>query len=152
MDKGPWWARIHGVTKSQTRLKRLSSHTYLINRKRENGTRCHVSIYILLLIYSIKLARRKAIKCGNNHSSMIRSSNQTSIKGNLELVQNNDFKYRNVKQRVTLDLLVLDKIGWFFKFNKFRLKSTDLSLNFTSASFYPCGFGQVTMSLCPNIQ
>ena len=98
MDRGAWWARIHGVTKSQTRLKRLSSHTYLINRKRENGTRCHVSIHILLLIYTIKLARRKAIKCGNNHSSMIRSPNQTSIKGNRELVQNNDCKYQNVNQ------------------------------------------------------
>ena len=25
MDGGAWWAAVHGVTKSQTRLKRLSS-------------------------------------------------------------------------------------------------------------------------------
>ena len=24
MDRGAWWATVHGVTKSQTRLKRLS--------------------------------------------------------------------------------------------------------------------------------
>ena len=27
MDKGAWWATVHGVTKSQTRLKWLSTHT-----------------------------------------------------------------------------------------------------------------------------
>ena len=26
MDREAWWATIHGVTKSQTRLKRLSTH------------------------------------------------------------------------------------------------------------------------------
>ena len=25
---GAWWATVHGVTKSQTRLKRLSTHTF----------------------------------------------------------------------------------------------------------------------------
>ena len=25
MDRGAWWATVHGVTKSQTRLKRLST-------------------------------------------------------------------------------------------------------------------------------
>ena len=27
MDRGAWWATIHGVATSQTRLKRLSTHT-----------------------------------------------------------------------------------------------------------------------------
>ena len=27
MDRGAWWARVHGVAKSQTRLKRLSVST-----------------------------------------------------------------------------------------------------------------------------
>jgi len=27
MDRGAWWTTVHGVTKSQTRLKRLSMHT-----------------------------------------------------------------------------------------------------------------------------
>ena len=28
MDRGAWWATVSGVTKSQTRLKRLSRHTH----------------------------------------------------------------------------------------------------------------------------
>ena len=28
MDSGAWWATVHGVTKSQTRLKRLSTQQY----------------------------------------------------------------------------------------------------------------------------
>ena len=27
MDRGAWWAIVHGVAKSQTRLKRFSTHT-----------------------------------------------------------------------------------------------------------------------------
>ena len=27
MDRGAWWATVHRVTKSQTRLKRLRMHT-----------------------------------------------------------------------------------------------------------------------------
>ena len=27
-DRGAWWATVHGITKSQTRLKRLSSHAH----------------------------------------------------------------------------------------------------------------------------
>ena len=27
MDRGAWWAAVHRVTESQTRLKRLSTHT-----------------------------------------------------------------------------------------------------------------------------
>ena len=29
MDRGAWWATDHGVAKSQTRLKRLSTHIYI---------------------------------------------------------------------------------------------------------------------------
>ena len=28
MDAGAWWATVHGVTKSWTRLNRLSTHTH----------------------------------------------------------------------------------------------------------------------------
>ena len=28
MDGGAWWATVHGVTKSQAQLKRLSTHVY----------------------------------------------------------------------------------------------------------------------------
>ena len=34
MDRGAWWATLHGVTKCQTHLKRLSTHTYLKARCR----------------------------------------------------------------------------------------------------------------------
>ena len=30
MDRGAWWAAVHGVTKSWTRLKRLSMHTCIL--------------------------------------------------------------------------------------------------------------------------
>ena len=43
MGRGAWWATVHGITKSQTRLKQLSTHvqiyvniyTYMIRRKRQ---------------------------------------------------------------------------------------------------------------------
>ena len=28
MDRGAWWATVHGVAKGQMRLKHLSRHTY----------------------------------------------------------------------------------------------------------------------------
>ena len=28
MDRGAWWATVHGVAKSQTRLKQLSTHPH----------------------------------------------------------------------------------------------------------------------------
>ena len=28
MDRGAWWATVHGAAKSQTQLKRLSTHAY----------------------------------------------------------------------------------------------------------------------------
>ena len=30
MDRGAWWATVHGVAKSLTQLKRLSTHSYAI--------------------------------------------------------------------------------------------------------------------------
>ena len=29
MDRGAWWAMVHRVTKSQTKLKQLSMHTHI---------------------------------------------------------------------------------------------------------------------------
>ena len=31
LDKGAWWATVHGVADSRTRLKRLSTHTYILD-------------------------------------------------------------------------------------------------------------------------
>ena len=36
MDRGAWWATVHGATKSQTRLKRFRTHTH---------SSCHVRIH-----------------------------------------------------------------------------------------------------------
>ena len=33
MDRGTWWDTVHGVTKSQTRLKRLGLHRFHEHRK-----------------------------------------------------------------------------------------------------------------------
>ena len=30
IDRGAWWATVHGASKSQTRLKLLSTHTVVI--------------------------------------------------------------------------------------------------------------------------
>ena len=32
MDRGDWWITVHGVAKSQTRLKRLSTHAHKVYR------------------------------------------------------------------------------------------------------------------------
>ena len=31
MDRGAWWATVHGVSKSRTRLKQLGTHTHMPN-------------------------------------------------------------------------------------------------------------------------
>ena len=46
MDRGAWWATVHRITKSQTRLKQLNMHTLKSYRsfankqlsKKEKGT------------------------------------------------------------------------------------------------------------------
>ena len=30
MDRGAWWATVHGVTRTQTQLKWLNMHTYIL--------------------------------------------------------------------------------------------------------------------------
>ena len=32
MDRGAWWATVRGVTKSRTRLKRLSTHAHTLRK------------------------------------------------------------------------------------------------------------------------
>ena len=31
MDRGAWWATVHGVAKSGTRLKQLGTHAHILN-------------------------------------------------------------------------------------------------------------------------
>ena len=44
MDRGDWWATVHRVTKSQTQLKWLSTHTYTINSRYASGKIIHTLI------------------------------------------------------------------------------------------------------------
>ena len=37
MDRGAWWATVHGVASSQTQLKPLSTHTVLNSRALKHG-------------------------------------------------------------------------------------------------------------------
>ena len=37
MDRGAWWARVHGVPTSQTRLKQLSTYNPWIKNSREKN-------------------------------------------------------------------------------------------------------------------
>ena len=41
MDRGGWWAKVHGVVKSWIRLKQLGMHTYIFY------THIHIYIYKL---------------------------------------------------------------------------------------------------------
>ena len=50
MDRGDWWATVHGVTKSRTRLKRLSSNRSSILSVRGE---------LLLSIYRLKTEARE---------------------------------------------------------------------------------------------
>ena len=38
MDRGSWWAAVHGVTKSWTQLKQLSMHACIISEGQESCT------------------------------------------------------------------------------------------------------------------
>ena len=37
MDGGAWWATVHGVAESQTRLKRLNTSIFLLEADEERG-------------------------------------------------------------------------------------------------------------------
>ena len=65
MDRGVWWAMIHGVTESQTRLKGLSMHTwsYLQSDARSSVTRCSLLLLSSLIslhntVFSPAMRRR----------------------------------------------------------------------------------------------
>ena len=48
-DRGAWWATVHSVSKSWTRLKRLNTHTQIKKAEREISQLQHMDlIYILI--------------------------------------------------------------------------------------------------------
>ena len=50
MDRGAWWATVHGVTKSWTQLKGLSTHT---SRYLSNLNTSHPSLYVEILTFKV---------------------------------------------------------------------------------------------------
>ena len=50
MDRGAWQATVHGVAKSQTQLKQLSTHAHVVLKSREK----------------IKLAKNRALRLRNS--------------------------------------------------------------------------------------
>ena len=48
MDRGAWWAKVHGVAKSRTRLSTLPSFYHATDMKIVNGI-----FYILIFILSL---------------------------------------------------------------------------------------------------
>ena len=44
MDRGAWWAAVHRVSKSRTRLKQLSMHTHGIQKNETAEPICRVGI------------------------------------------------------------------------------------------------------------
>ena len=73
MDRGPWWATVHGITKSWAQLKQLSTnmhtpHTYLVVQKNQikmdQRPECHSqNCKILRRKYR---ARQRILKCGTS--------------------------------------------------------------------------------------
>ena len=47
MDKGAWRATVHGVTKSQTGLKRLSMHARTIVRELREISNSYTKVFML---------------------------------------------------------------------------------------------------------
>ena len=58
-DRGAWWASIHGVSKSQTRPKQLSTHTHA--HRSNAGAETKISISTSLFPGALWETRRKLI-------------------------------------------------------------------------------------------
>ena len=57
MDRGAWGATVHGIGKSQTRPKQLSTHTHMFFKVSTNkeGRFCLLTRRVLLLRFSLRL-------------------------------------------------------------------------------------------------
>ena len=47
MDGGAWWAAVHGVAQSRTRLKRLSSSSFIHT---QNHTYIHIEMHVYMCV------------------------------------------------------------------------------------------------------
>ena len=95
MDRGPWWATVHGVTKSQTRLKRHSTLA-----------RTHPDVHLLRIIVpitSMGLAGRV------EPPPLLQSSRTSTLAYNLGKVAP---PWTEQGSHPLLFLLGLRKVGW----------------------------------------
>ena len=62
MDGGTWWAAVHGVPESQTRLKRLcSSSSSIQSAKTRPGAECSSDHQLLIAKFRLKLKKAEKI-------------------------------------------------------------------------------------------
>ena len=55
MDRGAWRATVHSVTKSRTRLKRLSMHTSRVQNRSVSYASQYPEVYLKALIQLTKI-------------------------------------------------------------------------------------------------
>ena len=84
MDGGAWWAAVSGVTQSQTRLKRLSRHSFRVLNELPEFTQTHVHrirgieiINLEIKFYSICVKMFQNVK--KNESGEIRCSSGSGL-------------------------------------------------------------------------
>ena len=81
MDRGAWWATVHGVTKGWTRLKQLTMHT--ANTFRFVGHKVHHNCLILPLV--VKSSHRQNVNTWAwLHSNQIHLQRQAKPKTKTE--------------------------------------------------------------------
>ena len=61
MDGGTWWAAVHGVPESQTRLKRLCSSSSIQSAKTRPGAECSSDHQLLIAKFRLKLKKAEKI-------------------------------------------------------------------------------------------
>ena len=71
MDRGAWWATVHGVTKSQTRLSDSTTSLALNHSELKAPTVCpyEENIHSLLLPASLREGDQASVHCPSGHFS-----------------------------------------------------------------------------------
>ena len=66
MDSGAWWATVYGVTKSRTRLKRLSTHTIGSQLLLKNGMNTQRKVGFWKLLRK-EIQKKELVECLDDH-------------------------------------------------------------------------------------
>ena len=61
IDRGAWWATVHGFTKSQTRLKPLSTHTHTTHTHTHTHTHKHSVYYKYFFLFRSQIFADKSV-------------------------------------------------------------------------------------------